>query len=420
MTRFEPEEKELLAHLRQVDVNTFEDEDFKRKLLAIVQKWDEVIDSLAKEEYNKYYLKNSHYNPKFVEHMEKRELQIDGSLPTMVSKIRILGMISPLEFNNYMKEYDEDFVEGFFIFLFSFFIISIIIITIAIRSMDYYIGRIITIDEAFTYGGKFDYNFLLSGNDVQAQGLPLSIQPEFKRFGRTGTIGAVINISFNNSMTGKDYEIYAADSTIENDYIISAAHVPFRIFKPTDRSKQKIIDQIKVFNEKNIFASFSIEPTIDYALLPCTDLYEQQFQMFVKKTFATSSTAPQPVVIEELKFANLDIWFEIWPNISDLAFKKCTVYKRGFTTGQTVGTMFTFPNIRTGLYQVVANEFESFSEKGDSGAVVFVLIPTGYSEAGKLFPIGLHVSGENADQFNNKKVSNFIPLYEVFKDFCKK
>jgi hypothetical protein len=70
---------------------------------------------------------------------------------------------------------------------------------------------------------------------------------------------------------------------------------------------------------------------------------------------------------------------------------------------------------QNGIYKVF-NDQKSFSEKGDSGAIVFLLIPETFRfEPNKLFPVGLIVSGDV-----DKKLSNFIALEDLFRHFCSK
>jgi hypothetical protein len=70
------------------------------------------------------------------------------------------------------------------------------------------------------------------------------------------------------------------------------------------------------------------------------------------------------------------------------------------------------------MYEVV-NDTNDFSENGDSGSLVFLIVPDNWPvEANTLFPIGLHVQGDVTK--DGQKVSKFIPLYELFQDFCRK
>jgi hypothetical protein len=240
------------------------------------------------------------------------------------------------------------------------------------------------------------YDFI-ANNGALKQALPLSIQPELWRVGGRGTLGGVLNISYENvTLDNRN------NATVSIDYIITAAHVPYRFYEKEDREHYKIRNQIKIFNEKNIFANYSIrQPKFDYALLPCIENSQQ-------------NTQP---VFGNYQFANLNRWRDIWPHMNLFALFNCTVFKKGCRTGVTFGKIMGSQE-SNGTYRVY-NDKKNFSEKGDSGAIVFLLIPeTNRVEPNKLFPVGLIVSGDVRE--GNKKISNFISLYDLFLHFCKK
>jgi hypothetical protein len=109
LCHFEPEEKELIARF-QADVSTINDKEVSKRFIEIGSKWLELMEFIGTEELNKYYLKNLSMNPKFIEHLREKSLDIDGYVPKLV--LRVYGSISNEEFNQHMKEYDWDFVEG--------------------------------------------------------------------------------------------------------------------------------------------------------------------------------------------------------------------------------------------------------------------------------------------------------------------
>jgi hypothetical protein len=101
----------------------------------------------------------------------------------------------------------------------TFFCLNLLfkLLIIAFRKIDYCIGRCTVEDEAFEFGDEFLYNFI-AYNGAQIQALPLSIQHELMKKGTPGTLGAILNISYENATADIGY--YA---TVSTDYIITAA-----------------------------------------------------------------------------------------------------------------------------------------------------------------------------------------------------
>jgi hypothetical protein len=243
------------------------------------------------------------------------------------------------------------------------------------------------------------------------------LQPDFSKAGLNGTIGAVIHLSFANNMAHKDSNNEDYDATASDIYILTAAHVAYSLFIGVEdqlKYRFKIEDQLNKFNEKSVFASYFCNNKwgcMDYAFLPCTEEYEASLPCSVVFEKITPLFGP-------LKYGNLNNWDKIWPNMAYFASKNCIVCKKGKKTGVTCGNLQFFPHKESGIFEVVGID-NDFSDHGDSGALVFLLVPHNWPyEAGTLFPVGLHVIGDVSK--HGKKYSRFISLLELFKHFCER
>jgi hypothetical protein len=189
--------------------------------------------------------------------------------------------------------------------------------------------------------------------------LPLSIQPEFLKVGLRGTIGAVVHLSYENNLASENY-----NARVDNDYILTAAHVAYLLFHDEIdivKYKSEIDKQIQKFNESNFFATFTVEPTkMDYALLPCNDNFQENSALF-DANFGH-------------QYGNLNNWQKIWPSLLYFASKNCQVCKKGKRTDITYGKLLVYSSLNHGMYEVV-NDNNDFSENGDSGSLVFLIVP---------------------------------------------
>ena len=149
---------------------------------------------------------------------------------------------------------------------------------------------------------------------------------------------------------------------------------------------------LQEFNRQNMFAEYSRcdASHMDYAFLPCSTqfIYEHNTQRIE--------------LLGDHEFENLN---NLGCRLEDLV-SGTNVWKRGIATGLTGGRLLNLA--ADGRVFKVGAEHHQFSGPGDSGAVLFA-----EAENGKLFPVGLHYSGDGIHSYS-------VPLSRILESLCVK